>query len=284
MYTRTVVNETEQVRKHINSYKRLLERPELYNHAALHNGQYYYNIQYWRLGKKEAVGYLILREDGSVPPRSEATPVVLLVMSHNTFAINFTKNFAVDKDKPVWMFEQKRDHLRQLLPYCEQDMDEQTRRDAYSLLTLCEYMAESVNQLQEIYDRGMAHHHQFLARMYVTEEDFAHLDQVLHESDYLLYDRLVRQMEQKGAVDRVYAYFTSTKVKLGSEQQTALRKLINLLRDYKRSDIWSTMAKSIRHMELNGSPYRGEEEMRLRVEEEYKRTIPRLVLPLLRNP
>jgi hypothetical protein len=76
-----IVQETAEVRKQINNYKRFLEKPELFNHAALLNDRFYYfyyNVQYWRLGKKEAVGYLILRSDGSVPPRSEALPVVLV--------------------------------------------------------------------------------------------------------------------------------------------------------------------------------------------------------------
>lgn len=279
-----IVRETAQVREQIQTYKRFLEKPDLFNHAALLDDQTYYNVQYWRWGKNEAVGYLILRSDGSVPPRSEAISVVHLFMSHNNAAVNFTQKFAVDKEKPVWMYQQKRDHLWALLPACEAQMDTQIRQDAAAVIDMCEKMVGSVDKLQAIFDRGMRHHNQMLSRNYVTPEDEKHMRDALIESDYILYRRLKKQVELQGAVDRLYHFFHSYQHDLPREQREAVKKLTALLRDYKRDEIRRIMIQSVRDMEVSGSPYRNVDEMRQAIGEKNKEIFQNQVFSILRNP
>lgn len=279
-----IVRETAEVRKQINNYKRFLEKPELFNHAAQLNDQFYYNVQYWRMGKNEAVGYLILRSDGSVPPRSEALPVVHLFMSHNTYVINFTRNFAIDKEKPVWMYEQKRDCLQQLLGSYQPLMDTQTHRDAVNLIEVCEYMVDSRKRMREIFDEGMRRHSQMVSRNFVTEEDVLPIYQALHESDFLAYTGLRKQVEIHESADRLYSFFTSVHAPLDHEQKKALGTLIDLLQDYKRKEIRRTMEQSLRSMEVKGGPYRSAEEMRQALDEKNQEIFRQKLFPILRNP
>jgi hypothetical protein len=278
-----IVKETAEVRKQINNYKRFLEKPELFNHAALVNDQFYYNVQYWRIGKKEAVGYLILRSDGSVPPRSEALPVVERFMVHNNSVTNFLTSFAIDKEKPVWMYEQKRDYLRQLLPYCEQSMDVQTRKDAHDLIKVCEYMIEGQYKLREMYDTGLCYHNQMVARNYVIEEDVKLIREILYESDFLMYQGVRMQVDVQDAVDRLYAWFQSMERNLG-EQRKTVKKLLHLLGDYKRSGVRRTMEKSVRDMEIKGVSYRNVEEMKQAFDEKNKEILQDKIFSILRNP
>jgi hypothetical protein len=278
-----IVRETAEVRKQINNYKRFLEKPELFNHAALFNDQFYYNVQYWRIGKKEAVGYLILRSDGSVPPRSEALPVVERFMVHNNSVTNFLTSFAIDKEKPVWMYEQKRDYLRQLLPYCEPIMDVQTRKDAHDLIEVCEYMIEGQDKLREMYDTGLRYHKEMVARNYVVEEDVKLIREILYESDFLMYQGVRMQVDVQDAVDRLYAWFQSMERNLG-EQRKTVTKLLHLLGDYKRSGVRRTMEKSVRDMEIKGVTYRNVEEMKQAFDEKNKEILQDKVFAILRNP
>ena len=279
-----IVKETPQVRKQINHYKRFLEKPELFNHAAQLNDQFYYNVQYWRWGKNEAVGYLILRSDGTVPPRAEALPVVRLFMSHNNSAVNFTTKLAADKDKPVWMYQQKRECLWELLPYCKQEMDQQMLQDVADLIAVCDLMVKSVDQLQDLFDEGMRQHKQMLARMYVTQEDEQLLRDVMYKSDFLLYERLRRQVEIIEGVDRLYAFFRTANLNLGSAQKKTWNKLVGLLRDYSRNDIRMNMKQSIRDMEIRNVPYQNVGEMRQIIDEKNKEIFQQQVFPILRNP
>lgn len=279
-----IVKETLQVRKQINHYKRFLEKPELFNHAAQLNDQFYYNVQYWRWGKNEAVGYLILRSDGTVPPRAEALPVVRLFMSHNNSAVNFTTKLAADKDKPVWMYQQKRECLWELLPYCKQEMDQQMLQDVADLIAVCDLMVKSVDQLQDLFDEGMRQHKQMLARMYVTQEDEQLLRDVMYKSDFLLYERLRRQVEIIEGVDRLYAFFSTANLNLGSAQKKTWNKLVGLLRDYSRNDIRMNMKQSIRDMEIRNVPYQNVGEMRQIIDEKNKEIFQQQVFPILRNP
>lgn len=276
--------ETARVRDEIQRYQRFLEKPDLFNHTALLNGQTYYNVQYWRWGKKEATGYLILREDGSVPPRAEALPVLRLFMSHNNAATNFTKDFAVDKEKPVWMYQEKRDYLQALLPSCESMMDEEMRRDVAEMIGMCEEMVSSVEQLRAIYERGMSYHQQMLARFFVIPEDEILMRNALLESDYILYRRLRRQLDLQEAVDRIYDFFQSAMRKLPQEEKQIAKKLLDLLRDYRRGEIRRIMRQSVQDMELGGAPYRDEEEMRQALTACNEEIFRKQLYPLLRNP
>ncbi|WP_421617151.1 hypothetical protein ACAF76_018510 [Brevibacillus sp. TJ4] len=278
-----VVKETAEIRQQIDRYKRFLEKPELFNHAALLDERFYYNVQYWRIGKKEAVGYLILREDGSVPPRAEALPVLERFMIHNNSATNFLTTFARDKDKPVWMYEQKRDYLRQLLPHCEQQMDAQTRKDAHDLLEVCTYMVDTFAKLQGMYTTGLGYHKQFLARHYVIEDDIRLIREILYESDFLLYRGVRMQVDVQDAVDRLYGWLQSVENTLGEQRKNA-QKLLRLLSDYKRPGVRKTMEKSIRDVELKGVAYRTVEDMKQDIEEKNKEIMQQKVFSILRNP
>lgn len=284
MVGRMIVKETAQVREQINKYKRFLEKPDLFNHAAIFEDQVYYNVQYWRWGKNEASGYLILRSDGSVPPRAEAAPVVRLFMSHNNAAINFTQDFAADKEKPVWMYQQKRDYLRALLPVCEQAMGAQTRQDADDVIEMCDTMVKSVDELQAIYERGMRCHNDMLARNYTTIDDEKNMRDALLESDYILYRRLRRQVELQDAVDRLHNFFATSRLELAREQGEMAKKLVALLRDYERAEIRRIMKQSVRDMEVRGVPYRDFEDMRKAVSEKNEQIFRDDIISILRNP
>lgn len=278
------VTENAQVRAQIKAFKRLLEKPELFQHAVQMNDQFYYNVQYWRWGKDEAVGYLILKPDGTVVPRREAEPVVRLFMSHNNAVINFTKDFARDKEKPVWVYEQKRDCLRALLPHCEASMDPQTRQDALELMEVCNDVVQSRDRLREIYERGMRHHNQMLARGYVIPEDETALRDVLYESDFLLYERLRKQLEIRGAVDRVYAFFARKDLPLDPDMQKARKKLSDLLGNYKDERLRKTNEASLQSFETTATAFQTADQLAESYREQNEALFQRLVISILRNP
>lgn len=156
------VAETAQVRAQIEKYKRFLEKPQLFNHAAKANDRFYYNVQYWKWGKSEAVGYLILRPGGEVVPRDEAEPVLRLFMLHNVSAHELNKELANVKDKPVWMYADKRECLQALQPYYEEKMDETIRQDVKNLIDVCNYMTETQDQIRSLYETGVGQLNQVL--------------------------------------------------------------------------------------------------------------------------
>jgi hypothetical protein len=106
----------------------------------------------------------------------------------------------------------------------------------------------------------------------------------MYKSDFLLYERLRRQVEIIEAVDRLYAFFRTATLNLGSAQKKTWNKLVGLLRDYSRNDIRMNMKQSIRNMEIRNVPYQNVGEMRQIIDEKNKEIFSQQVYPILRNP
>lgn len=282
------VTETGYVRAQIEKYKRFLEKPELFNHSAMMNDRQYYLVQYWRLGKKEAVGYLVLRPDGDVVLHGEALPVVRLFLSHNLAAHKMMNDFATDKDKPVWMYEQKRDHLQALLPQCESRMDSPLREDVRQLMHVCEKMVESRERLQRIYDQGMNNIKAFFARGYTVPEDEEILRGLLFESDYILYDRLRAQALIRDSVDRLLAYFSDMQIPLDQQLAKKRSELISLLRTYKDKNLRDITDQSIRSFEMYTAdvpvPFRSAEHLTQVYQKQNEIVFQKTIPQKLRNP
>ncbi|MFS0554937.1 hypothetical protein [Brevibacillus sp. 179-C9.3 HS] len=240
-----------QVQAQIERNKRFLERTELYNYPAYLNGQYYYNVAYWRWGKKDAVGFLILRPNGEMVHHKEAEPVVKLFLVHAHAGRKIKNNLAIDKEKPIEMYEQKREYLKSLLPCYQGKMDEIIRQDAEKLIDVCDTMIESREQLRSIYDRGMEQLSQFFARNCVREGEDAALVEVLYESDYILYERIRKQVMIRDSVDRLYQFFRTSRVELDKVQEQKRKKLNDLLFTYKDKALGNTAEKSIKSFETH---------------------------------
>ncbi|NRS51557.1 hypothetical protein [Brevibacillus sp. HB2.2] len=245
-----VVN-TPQVQAQIERNKRFLERTELYNYPAYVNGQYYYHVAYWKWGKKDAVGYLVLRPDGEVVRRHEAEPVVKLFLVHAHAGRKIKNNLAMDKEKPIEMYEQKYQYLRELLPSYQDKMDTVLRQDAEKLIDVCKTMMESRDQLRAIYTRGMDLLNQFFARNYVIAGEETALRDVLFESDYILYDRIRKQVLIKDSVDRLYQLFQSNRVELDRVQEQKRKKLSDLLSVYKDKTLRNIADESVKGFETH---------------------------------
>ncbi|ASJ57099.1 hypothetical protein BP422_28530 [Brevibacillus formosus] len=282
-----VVN-TSQVQTQIERHKRFLERTELYNYPAYINGQYYYNVAYWRWGKKDAAGFLILRPNGEVVPRNEAEPVVKLFLVHAHVGRQIKNNLAVDKEKPIEMYEQKWDYLKSLLPSYQEKMDPVIRKDTEKLIDVCETMMESRVQLRAIYDKAMELLNEFFARNYVIEGEEAVLLDLLYESDYILYERIRKQVLIVDSVDRIYQFFRTSKVDLDREQEKKRKKLNDLLAMYKSKELQNIAAKSIRNFETHtiGAPesFHSAEQLREAHEKLNQRFVENGIMATLRNP
>lgn len=282
-----VVN-TSQLQTQIERHKRFLERTELYNYPAYINGQYYYNVAYWRWGKKDAAGFLILRPNGEVVPRNEAEPVVKLFLVHAHVGRQIKNNLAVDKEKPIEMYEQKWDYLKSLLPSYQEKMDPVIRKDTEKLIDVCETMMESRVQLRAIYDKAMELLNEFFARNYVIEGEEAVLLDLLYESDYILYERIRKQVLIVDSVDRIYQFFRTSKVDLDREQEKKRKKLNDLLAMYKSKELQNIAAKSIRNFETHtiGAPesFHSAEQLREAHEKLNQRFVENGIMATLRNP
>lgn len=245
-----VVN-TAQIQAQIERNKRFLERTELYQYPAYINGQYYYNIAYWHWVKKDAAGYLILRPNGEVVGHSEAEPVLKLFLVHAHLGRKVKNNLAIDKEKPIEMYEQKREYLLSLLPCYQGKMDAVVLQDAEKLIDICDTMIESRMQLRVIYDRGMEQLNQFFARNCLLEGEDRELHDVLYESDFILYERIRKQVEIRDSVDRLFQFFRSTKIDLDWTQELQRKKLNDLLYIYKGRSLRNTADESVKSFETH---------------------------------
>lgn len=282
-----VVN-SPQVQTQIQRYKRFLERTELYNYPAFINGHYYYNVAYWRWGKKDAAGFLILRPDGEVVPRNEAEPVVKLFLVHAHVGRKIKNNLAIDKEKPIEMYEQKWEYLKSLLPFYQEKMDAVIRKDVEKLIDVCETMVESRVQLRAVYDKAMELLNQFFARNYVIEGEEAVLLDLLYESDYILYERIRKQALIRDSVDRIYLFFRTDRVDLDREQEKKRKKLSDLLNTYKSKGLQNIADKSIQSFETHtiGAPesFHSAEQLREAHDKLNQRFVEKGMMTTLRNP
>ncbi|MFD2368591.1 hypothetical protein ACFSO0_00975 [Brevibacillus sp. GCM10020057] len=282
------VTETASVRAQIAAYKRFLEKPQLFHHAAKIGDQFYYNVQYWKWGKQEASGYLILRPDGEVVPRKEAEQALRLFMLHNVAAHELNKELAQVKDKPVWMYADKRDCLQALQPYYEERMDEAIREDVNSLIDVCNYMTETQAVLRSLYESGVEQLNRVLRAGYVEPEDKDNLDALFHDVNYKLYVGLRKQAAIREAVDRLAAFLRKTEVPLPGELAAKRKKLNELLASYRDRKLRNTNDESIRSFESvtvgQPAPFRSREELLdsfMKKKEYYFQT---KIMPLFRNP
>lgn len=280
--------QTPRISEQINRYKKFLEKPILFNHVVKLQDQIYYNVQYWRWGKDVSVGYLILRPEGEVVPRKEALPVVSLFMLHNLSVQKFTTSYARDKEKPVWMYEQKRDLLQTLLPHVKNNMNNEMQQDAIKLLDVCNAMVESQKQLRDIYDQGMKSHNEMLARGYVVWDDELILRNLLFESDYILYDRLRIQVAIRHSVDRLTDFLTGLRVNHDNDLEKKRKELVRHLNDYRRNVVWKTAEKSIQGFEAYTSgvpvPFHSADHLKEVYQKQNEILLEKDLFPLLRNP
>ncbi|QRG68217.1 hypothetical protein [Brevibacillus choshinensis] len=281
------VTETAPVRAQIDKYKRFLEKSQLFNHAAKINDRLYYNVQYWKWGKSEAAGYLILRPDGEEVPREEAVPVLRLFMLHNVAAHELNKELAQAKDKPVWMYTEKRDHLQALQPHYEDQTDETIRNDMKSLIDVCQYVIETRDQLQALYDKGVESLNHVLRVGYVAPEDKKDLDDLFHEANYKLYVGLRRQAEIRESVDRLAAFLQNVEVPLPGELKAKRKKLIDLLDSYRDKKLRATNDESIEGFEAVASgrpvPFESREQLIDAFEKKKEYHFQSKIVPIIRN-
>ena len=282
------VVQTERVRKQIEAYKRFLEKPVLFNHTVQLNNQHYYIVQYWRWGKNQAVGYILMRPDGELLPRTEAIPVMKLFLFHNAAVHKFLRDFAVDKEKPVWVFEQILTHLHSLLPHYENQLRTETRQEIQQLMDVCTHMVESRDKLRNIYDRGLEKHNQMLARGYVVPDDLTSLHNALYESDFVLYERLRKQELVWAPLEHVTQFFQQTNVSLSRELEKQKKSLLKLLSSYKRNSIKKITETSVnsfeRNLEGRNIVFQSVEQLKELYQKEDEILFQRDTVPILRNP
>ncbi|NGQ97041.1 hypothetical protein G3578_17910 [Brevibacillus sp. SYP-B805] len=251
---------TASVKAQMDKYKRFLEKPVLANHAVQLNNQFYYGVLYWSLIRNRSVGYIIMSPNGDLVPRADAIPVLKLLLAHNTSVHMFLGKFAIDKEKPVTVFEQIRDFLQGLLPCYENRMNEITRQKAQALIDVCVHMVNSQDQLRKIYDRGIEKHHQMLARGYFVEEDLTNLLDFFRHTD----STSNRELEQKR------------------------KKLIQLLGTYNRHKLKEITEKSIESFESDIDGKRTEFHSAQHLKEIYQKNneieFEKNIVPKLRNP
>ncbi|USG65679.1 hypothetical protein NDK47_26875 [Brevibacillus ruminantium] len=244
------VVQSTAVKKQIQRFKRFFEKTVIFNYSAKINGQFYYKVQYWRWGKKDAVGYLIMRPDGQLVPRQEAIPVMRLFTLRNIAAHRLVDNLARDKEKPVWMFEHKYEYLQALHSSYEKQMNESIRQDVQELMEVCLYITQSREKLRKIYDRGIARHHEIMERGYVIPGDEFFLFDCLYESDFIVYEGL-RMQEIWETIDRLIDFFSHTKAELTTELKKKRTKLLGLLEDYNKKDLRAILETSITSFETS---------------------------------
>ncbi|GED30376.1 hypothetical protein [Brevibacillus centrosporus] len=281
------VTETAPIRAQIDKNKRFLEKPQLFNHAAKINDRLYYNVQYWKWGKSEASGYLILSPDGDVVPREEAVPVLRLFMLHNVAAHELNKELAPAKDKPIWMYTEKRDCLQALQPHYEEQMEVAIRRDMKSLIDVCQYVIETRDQLQALYDKGVDSLNHVLRVGYVTSEDKKDLDDLFHEANYKLYVGLRSQAEIRESVDRLAAFLQKVEVPLPGELKSKRQKLLDLLDSYRDKKLRATNDDSIKGFEAVASgqpvPFSSKQQLVDAFEKKQEFHFQTKIVPIIRN-
>jgi len=277
---------TPQVEAQIKKYKRFLETAELANHTVSLNGNFYYSVQYWRFGK--IYGYLVLRPDGEVVPREEAKSAIRLFVSHNLAVNSLFKTLREAKEKPVWMYQQKRDAIQALLPYYQVYMEDRTKDSIQTFLEVCQYVVDSQDRLRKMYEEAMSHHEKMMARGYAIVEDDVSLREILSASDYLLYERLKLQFKAWSVLDHLLAFLKKHKPSMNSSLQHQRKELIKLLLIYRDWQHKREAKKSIRTAETwtldTPVPYESHEQMKTAVRKKNEHYFQHELLPLLRNP
>jgi len=238
---------TPQVEAQIKKYKRFLETAELANHSVMMNDRFYFSVQYWIWGKVN--GYLILCKDGEVVPREEAIPVSKLFTFHNLSVNHVFQTLGTAMEKPVWMYEQKRDALQAILPHYQGLMDNQTEAYVKTFLDVCQFVADSQPRLRALYEKAMGHHNQMMARGYAIQEDDDVLRDILAESDFLLYERLRIQYKAWAVLEHLITFFKKQKPLHDQVLQQQRRKLINLMQTFSDDRHKKEAENSIRKFE-----------------------------------
>ncbi|HZG17675.1 MAG TPA: hypothetical protein VE710_22065, partial [Candidatus Bathyarchaeia archaeon] len=215
-------------------------------------------------------------------------PVMRLFQLHNIAAHRFLRNFAIDKEKPVWMFEQMQECLQGVFPAYADERNETIREDVQKLLEVCTHMIQSREKLRRIYDRGVEGHNQMRARGYVIPADETHLYDCLYESDYILYERLRIQELIWSSLDRLSAFFSHGNPKLSKEMEKKRKKLVDLLNDYKKKKLKVITDKSVSSFEIGitgqRTVFQSAEHLKEIYQIENELVFKKDCVPLLRNP
>lgn len=243
------VVQSTQVREQIKKYKRFLEKEVVFDHSVKMNDQFYYCVQYWRWTRDRIVGYLILRPNGGLVPYEEAVPVLRLFGAHNVCVISWFKEVVEEKNKPVWMYQEKLEYLEALQPYYERKMDETLEQDMVKLIDMCKYMAASRDQIKDIHERGKQAFNETMERGYVIQEDHHILSRYLNEVNFINYQGLKLQDEIWDSVKRLSHFFRTQEVPLPDEVARKRAKLMKMLDTYKQRKNAKTADDSIRTYE-----------------------------------
>ncbi len=239
------VTKTAAVEAQINKYKRFFERAVLFNHTVKMNDQFYYKVQYWKWGKNEADGCLILRPTGELVPREEAYPVLWLFGFHNVCVHKWMREVVIEKEKPVSMYAEKLEYILALRPYFEDQMNHRNRQDLEDMIDMCSYMADSRKRIAAIHEKGLQAHNQMLARGYVIQEDHTILSKLLNEVNFINYEGLRKQAAIWDSVERLAQFFDNHDARLTSELEKKRQKLSALLAKFKREKLRKIASDSI---------------------------------------
>ncbi|NGQ97042.1 hypothetical protein G3578_17915 [Brevibacillus sp. SYP-B805] len=276
------------VRTQIQKFKRFLEKAVMFPFAAKMNDRFYYKVQYWKWGRNEVVGYLIMRPDGELVPRNEAAPVLKLFEGYNVGAHKWRREVAMEKNKPVGMYKEKLEYLQALRPYYDDRMDNTLKQDMEKMIDMCRYMAGSRERISVIYEKGSQNINQMLARGYLTPEDYQTLSNLLNEVNFINYQGLRKQAATWDSVDRLAELFARQDVALDVELHKKRKRLNKLLQTYTRGKLRKMAEDSIRTYETytpdKHAVFHSVDELIDAFDRQDEINFQKVNMPLLRNP
>lgn len=282
------VVQTAQVREQIKNYKRFLEKEVVFDHSVQLNEQFYYCVQYWRWARDKIVGYLILRPTGELVLHTEAVPVLRLFGFHNVCVHSWFREVAEEKNKPVWMYQEKLEYLDILRPYYEKKMDQALKQDLAKMMDMCRYMSTSRDRIRDIHERGKQAFDESMARGYIIQEDHHILSRYLNEVNFINYQGLKMQDEIWESVKRLSHFFRIQEEPLPDEVAHKHAKLLKMLDTYNQRKHAKIADNSIRTYETYTPDahgvYHSVEELISAFDRKDEIIFRQEVAPLLRNP
>lgn len=275
------------INKQIKSYKKWLEKAELFTYEFRHLDNSYYKVRYSKYRSSQPTGFLIMTSDGGIIPFEEAKFVLKQFDRYNSCILGAAEKLSNYKEIPVKIFDELQEYLRII-----KEIGPHLEKDIIKALNLGKDYIFQKKRFDEIYQELKEIDYTVQQkRGYLTLNEVEKVYILLSEYNKSLYHSLRESRETISSFSALYQFCQKNQQKIIKINSFAFKRLDHILEALTRKSNIDTLHETLREFEQdeNGNQISftvGEKGLQEYVEKLNKRgnkQFEQNLIPLIRN-
>ncbi|MEK3807335.1 hypothetical protein MHB63_12400 [Bacillus sp. FSL H8-0547] len=198
-------------------YKRFLEKIDTAKYAVLCDQSRFRASAYNRLGSTK--GYLIVRENGEIPPREEAIPPYRMFIEFNSFMFGIDEQAQAESRKPTAVFQDTINLLEQIKPFVQS-----SKREADLAASQIRELDRGFQRIREIRPEALKIHGEVVDTGVLDENVLKNVRALMKEFTELQYKHLHIQIDARENFLIITKELTNSVKGLSGKEKRAAKK------------------------------------------------------------